>query len=146
MKPADFLNSSEKSQITEAIKQAEKNTSGEVRVHLESHCKSDPLDRAVYIFEKIGMHKTKQRNGVLFYVAFADKKFAILGDVGINAVVPENFWDNIKEGLAHRFSKNDFAGGLSEAIQSAGKQLKKHFPYQTDDVNELSDDISFGKK
>ena len=145
MKPADFFNQSEKDEIIRAITQAELNTSGEIRVHLESNCKTDTLDRAAYIFEKLGVHKTKLRNGVLFYLAFEDKKFAILGDAGINAVVPENFWDKIKEHILNKFKSNEFAKGISEGILMAGEQLKKHFPYQEDDVNELPDEISFGK-
>jgi uncharacterized membrane protein len=74
-----------------------------------------------------------------------DKKFAILGDVGINVLVPEGFWDQIKDVMTRRFKEGDFAGGLSEGILMSGEQLKTHFPYQSDDVNELSDEISFGK-
>ncbi len=140
-----FFSEEEKLQITDAIKSAELNTSGEIRVHVESKCKDDVLDSAAYWFEKLEMHKTEQRNGVLVYLAIDDRKFAILGDAGINAKVPENFWDEIKEFMRAKFKKGQFADGLSEAILRAGEQLKMHFPYQTDDVNELSDEISFGK-
>jgi len=145
MKAADFFKKEEKEQIALAIKEAEKNTSGEIRVHIELKCKGDVLDRASYIFEKLKMHETQLRNGVLFYLAVKDRKFAILGDTGINKDTPENFWDVIKEKILDRFKENKFAEGLAEGIRMAGEALKEHFPYQADDVNELSDEISFGK-
>ncbi|MCB2194909.1 MAG: TPM domain-containing protein [Bacteroidetes bacterium] len=146
MRPSQFFNEEQKKQITDAIKEAELNTSGEIRVHIESDCKTDVLDRAAYIFEKLAMHKTELRNGVLFYLSVTDRKFAILGDAGINAVTPDNFWDEIKETVITQFKKEEFAKGLSKGIEMAGNALKEHFPYQTDDVNELSDDISFNDK
>ena len=90
------------------------------------------------------MHKTQARNGVLFYLAVRDRKFAIIGDEGIHKVVPENFWDAIKEQMLSQFKQGDFTSGLTQGIISAGEQLKKYFPYQKDDVNELSDELSFG--
>ena len=138
-----FFSQLENDAIVQAIKEAEKNTSGEIRVHIENTCKSDVLDRAVAVFELLGMHKTEARNGVLFYLAVKDRKFAILGDVGINKVVPADFWDKIKENCIENFKKGEFTKGLTEGIKAAGLQLKGHFPYQSNDVNELSDDISF---
>jgi uncharacterized membrane protein len=135
----------EKSQILNAIRDAEHNTSGEIRVHVENRCSIDVLDRAAYLFGKLKMHRTEKRNGVLFYLAMRDRKFAILGDMGINAVTPDDFWDNIKETMAPLFTDEKFTEGLTTGIEMAGKALKKHFPYQKDDVNELKDDISFGK-
>jgi uncharacterized membrane protein len=146
MKASQFFNESQKKLITDAVKEAELNTSGEIRVHIESDCKEDVLDRASFIFEKLEIHKTEQRNGVLFYLSISDRKFAILGDAGINAVTPENFWEEIKETVINHFKNNDFEIGLSTGIKMAGEALKSHFPYQKDDVNELSDDISFGDK
>ena len=140
-----YFSEENKLQITNAIRVAETNTSGEIRVHIEKHCKEDVLDRAAYIFEKLEMHKTPLRNGVLFYLAFEDHKFAILGDAGINEKVPDNFWEEIKEEMAASFREGKFTEGLSTGIKKAGKQLKQHFPWQEDDVNELSDEISFGK-
>ncbi|MDK2841619.1 MAG: hypothetical protein PWQ17_1124 [Anaerophaga sp.] len=136
----------QKAEIVNAIKEAELNTSGEIRVHIEKNCAEDVLDRAAFIFEKLKMHKTKLRNGVLFYLAVQDRKFAILGDAGINAKVPEGFWDNIKETMLNHFKNGEFTRGLSEGIKMTGEQLKKHFPWKSDDVNELSDEISFGNK
>lgn len=125
---------------------AELDTSGEIRVHIELHCEGDVLDRAAYIFKKLEMHKTKLRNGVLFYLALDDRKFAILGDVGINMKVPANFWDEIKEKMLGYLKAGNIAEGLSDGISMAGRQLKVHFPYKKDDVNELNDEISFGGK
>ncbi|MBN2742275.1 MAG: TPM domain-containing protein [Marinilabiliaceae bacterium] len=139
------LSTIDRETIVGAIREAEKDTSGEIRVHLDKKCPEDVLDRAAYWFEKLKMHKTALRNGVLFYVAVDDHKFAILGDAGINAKVPAGFWDDIKCTLLDHFQKGDLAGGLAVGIRMSGQQLKAHFPYQSDDVNELPDDISFGK-
>jgi len=103
------------------------------------------LDQAAYIFEKLAMHKTELRNGVLFYLALEDHKFAILGDAGINQKVEEDFWECTKEVVIEKLKEGLFAEGLAEGIIRAGERLKEHFPYQSDDVNELSDEISFGK-
>lgn len=140
----DFFTKDQQEQILLAVKIAELDTSGEIRVHIEKNCPGDVLDRAAYIFDKLHMQSTQLRNGVLFYLAVANRKFAILGDAGINAVVPENFWDDIKIQMIKNFREGKFTEGLSEAIQQAGEQLKKHFPFAKDDVNELPDDISFG--
>ena len=145
MSVENFFSKEEKKQITDAIAQAELNTSGEIRLHVEGRCKLEVLDRAAYVFEKLEMHKTAQRNGVLFYLAVYDRKFAILGDGGINKLVPENFWDEIKATMLGYFKDAKFADGISKGILMAGEQLKANFPYQSDDVNELSDEISFEK-
>jgi uncharacterized membrane protein len=141
-----YFTEEEKLQITNAIRVAETNTSGEIRVHIEKLCKGNVLDRAAYIFEKLEMHKTKLRNGVLFYVAVDDRKFAILGDAGINMKVPENFWEEITNDVIDKFKQKKYAEGIASGIIKAGDQLKVHFPYQSDDVNELSDEISFDEK
>jgi uncharacterized membrane protein len=140
-----FFSTEEKQQILDAIAKAELNTSGEIRLHMEDKCKIDVLDRAAYIFDKLDMHQTAQRNGVLFYLAVHDRKFAILGDAGINKVVSANFWDEIKETMLGYFKEGKFTDGLSRGILMAGEQLKANFPFQSDDVNELSDEISFDK-
>ncbi len=145
MNASSFFTKDQQSQIVAAINEAESNTSGEVRVHIETTSKGDVLDRAAWIFGKLGMHKTKERNGVLFYLAVEDRKFAVIGDGGINAKVPEGFWDDVKELLAKNFRDGKFTEGLSEAIILAGSHLKTHFPHQKDDINELSDEISFDK-
>lgn len=139
-----FFNKEEKESIKKAILNAELDTSGEIRVHIESTCKEDVLDRAAFLFNKLGMQKTELRNGVLFYLAVNSQKFAIVGDKGINAKVPKNFWADIKAQMAERFNKGEFTAGLAEGIAETGKHLKKHFPHHIDDINELPDEISFG--
>ncbi len=144
MSAINFFTKEEKVGLKDAITNAELNTSGEIRLHLDNRCKADVLDCASAWFEKLEMHKTEQRNGVMFYLAVKDKKFAILGDAGINAVTPDDFWDNIKIEILSNFQEGKFAEGLERGIAMTGEQLKVHFPYQSDDVNELSDEISFG--
>ena len=143
MKASEFFTKEQQGQIRDAIKEAEKTTSGEIRVHIETRISGNVLDRAAWIFKKIGMHGTEQRNGVLFYLAVINKKFAVIGDQGINAKVPEEFWDEVKKTLEKHFSEGEFTEGLTKGIIKTGKQLKEHFPYQKNDVNELPDDISF---
>lgn len=145
MKPAEFLSKEEEKRIAEAIENAEKQTSGEICVHIESSCKSEVLDRAAEVFKSLGLHKTKDRNGVLFYLSVNDRKFAIIGDAGINAVVPNDFWDTTKETVLDSFKKGEFALGLMKGIEMAGTHLKQYFPHQKDDINELSDEISYGQ-
>ena len=144
MNAINFFTKEEKELIKSAVQEAELNTSGEIRVHIDNHCREDVMDRAAWWFGKLEMQKTEQRNGVLFYLAVSERKFAILGDAGINAVTPDNFWDDIKEKMLVHFKEGNFATGLQEGVLLAGQQLKEHFPYQDDDVNELSDEISFG--
>jgi len=145
MNPDKFFSKQEQADIKSAIMEAELNTSGEIRVHIETRLKGDALDRATYLFETLGMHKTQQRNAVLFYLAVESKKFAILGDAGINLKVPDNFWDIIKLRMEENFTNGNFTQGLATGIVLTGEQLKKHFPYKPDDINELTDEISFGK-
>jgi len=143
--PSGKFSKEQKELIVQAIKDAELNTSGEIRVHIESNCAEDVMDRAAYWFAELKMHKTELRNGVLFYLALNHRKFAILGDVGINSVVPENFWNDTKETMLPHFAEGNFAEGLSKGIQMAGEKLKQYFSYQKEDINELDDEISFGK-
>ena len=140
----DFFTEEQQSAIVQAIADAENATSGEIRVHLESSCKGDVLDSAVYIFKKLKMHKTALRNGVLIYLAVDDRKFAILGDAGINTRVPEDFWDQIKETMVSHFATGDFTTGLTKGILMVGDKLKAHYPIKSNDINELSNEISFG--
>lgn len=144
MQASKFFSKEEKDRIMAAIREAELNTSGEIRVHIEKRCKQDVLDHAAYLFERLDMHKTEKRNAVLFFLAVEDRKFAILGDAGINAVTPDDFWDNIKEKMLGEFSEGRFAAGLESGIKMAGEKLREHFPYEKGDVNELPDEISFG--
>jgi len=142
-KAKGFFSTKDELMILNAIRHAESNTSGEIRVHMEDRCKGDVLSRAAQVFDLLNMQKTKLRNGVLFYFAVKDKKFAILGDAGINEKVPDDFWDEIKKVLLSHFKEGEFARGLTEGIIMAGDQLRAHFEYFDDDINELSDDISY---
>ena len=143
MKPDKFLTAEQQETVVSAVRLAEKGTSGEIRVHIDGTCSGDPVKRAEEVFFKLGMHKTELRNGVLIYLACNSKVFAIIGDKGINDVVPENFWNDIVQAMAEQFRKGDFTAGLSEAALMVGEKLKAYFPYQEDDVNELPDEISY---
>lgn len=138
---------SEKEQelISNAIESAERFTSGEIRVCVEKTCSEDVLDRAANYFKDLGMDKTKLRNGVLIYLATEDHKFAIIGDAGINKVVPTNFWDSTKDTMLDYFKDGDLAAGIVAGIKIAGEQLKTYFPYVVGDANELPNEISFMK-
>ena len=141
-KTEDFLSKTEEQEIVQAIVEAEKNTSGEIRVHIEEHTEKSPLERAQEVFFELKMDETQDRNGVLFYVCVSDKKFAILGDKGINEAVESDFWDCTKDTVIANFKEGNFKKGLVEGILRAGERLKKYFPFQSDDTNELSNEIS----
>ena len=137
------MNFEEDHRVVEAIRQAEKNTSGEIKVHIENHCRGKVEERSIFVFNHLKLNETKLRNGVLIYVAIRDRKFAILGDEGINRVVGAGFWDDVKDMMLAHFKEGRFAEGLEQGIQRCGEKLKAYFPYQTDDVNEIPDDISY---
>ncbi len=141
--PVFFFSRKEKKQIQEAIQEAEKNTSGEVRVHLDHKCRGSVYGHAQKVFHRIGMTKTAQRNGVLIYLATRDKKFAVLGDVGINEKVPVGFWNDVVLIMTEYFKQNKFAEGISKAAVRIGEKLKAYFPHQANDKNELADGISY---
>jgi len=143
-KSEDFLTDTEEQAVIAAIKDAEKNTSGEIRVHIEESTDKPPMDRALEVFYLLEMDHTEQRNGVLIYIAVESKKLAILGDEGINNLVDDDFWDTAKELMLSKFEKREFSNGLELAIIEVGKKLKDFFPYQSNDTNELSDEISKG--
>ncbi|MEI7423336.1 MAG: TPM domain-containing protein [Prolixibacteraceae bacterium] len=145
MSAIKFLSGAEESLVVKAIKAAEHLTSGEIRVHIESVCKGEVLDRTAWLFKSLKMHKTALRNGVLIYLSTTDRKFAIIGDAGINAVVPEGFWNDVKDLMISNFSKGNISDGFVLGIAMVGEKLKEFFPYQEDDVNELPDEISYGK-
>ena len=132
MTAGDLLRKESKEALVRAIQTAEKNTSGEIRVHLEQVCKGDPCLRAAYVFSKLGMFRTKDRNGVLIYLALKSHKFAIIGDSGINEKVGAGFWNEVKDGMAADFRSGDFTGGMSRAVLAVGEKLKAFFPYQKD--------------
>ena len=138
-----ILNNEEDRRVVEAIKQAELNTSGEIKVHIENRCQGDVEQRSLVVFDKLKLNETQLRNGVLIYLAVKDRKFAILGDEGINKVVGNSFWNDVKDLMLNHFKEGRFAEGLEQGIQRCGEKLKAYFPYQSDDINEIPDDISY---
>lgn len=140
-----ILTKEQEQRVLEAIGQAERNTSGEIRIHIEKHCKTEAYQRAVEVFEKLGMTATEQRNGVLIYIALSDHSFAVIGDKGINEKVEPHFWEDEIELMRSYFKKGEMAEGLVRGILAVGEQLKQYFPYGDNDLNELKDDISYGK-
>ena len=133
----------EQQRIKIAIETAEHNTSGQLRVCIEKTCKEPVLDRAVKYFKRLDMHKTKHRNGVLVYVATVDRKFAIIGDAGINKAVPEGFWNSTKNTMLEYFKYGNIIEGIISGIEISGEHLKKYFPPNNEIINELPDDIAF---
>lgn len=146
MSPEKRFTQAQKDAIVAAIRQAEKDTSGEIRVHIETRCKNDVLDRATEVFAELKMHKTELRNGTLIYLALDDHKLAILGDAGINSKVNDDFWNKTKDIMIAEFRQGQISEGICKGIINVGHQLKQFFPCQEDDVNELPDDISFSKE
>jgi uncharacterized membrane protein len=142
MNQKEFLERLDQPRIVSAIAEAEKETSGEIRVHVQPKASGGEL-RAVAerTFERLGMTKTALRNGVLFFIASEEQRFVILGDSGIDAKVPPGFWDDIAAKLTNRFKSGEFTDGLVEAIRAAGEHLQSFFPRSAGDVNELSDEI-----
>jgi len=140
----DFISKHEEQAIIDAIQIAESKTSGEIRVHIEEHSDLDVMDRAREVFILLEMHKTNARNGVLFYIGVRDKSFAIFGDNGINNAVANDFWSCTRDVVIEHFKQQKFKEGLIAGILRAGDQLKQIFPSQTDDKNELSNEISRG--
>ncbi len=143
MKASEFFTPEGRQLIEQAIADAELDTSGEIRVHVEVVFTGNILDRAASVFAKLGMHRTNLRNGVLIFFAIRNRRFAILGDIGINRLVPENFWDETKAVMESHFRNSEFALGLAVGVKMVGDQLKKHFPHLRNDINELVNDISF---
>lgn len=153
-KVEDFLTSSEEKEVVEAIRLAEKNTSGEIRVHIEkgtslkgelaNQASIAPLERAVEVFHELKMDATQERNGVIIYIAAKSKQFAIYGDKGINDKVNDDFWNSTKDIMLQYFKKGENKLALIKGIENAGEQLKKYFPYHSDDIDELSNEISKG--
>lgn len=138
-----FFNEKEEAAIIKSIQEAEQNTSGEIRVHLHEAIDKSLMQDAKTAFRKMGMQKTLARNGVLIFLVPAEKKFAILGDKGINEVVPDDFWEGVKDKMQHFFRRGLFAEGVCAGIEQVGAQLGVYFPYQSNDKNELSNEISY---
>ncbi len=140
-----FFSDEEQQQIVNAIVEAERGSSAEIRVHIDSICLGNPINAALKEFHKLGMDKTELHNGVLIYVAYKSRKCAIIGDSGINSVVKDGFWDDCYKIMAEYFKAGNYVEGISQAILISGEKLKEFFPYQSGDINELPDEISFGK-
>jgi 5,10-methylene-tetrahydrofolate dehydrogenase/methenyl tetrahydrofolate cyclohydrolase len=145
-KTEDYFTPHQKDVIVAAVRQAEKQTSGEVRVFIESKCSYvNAIDRAKELFEKLDMHKTEERNAVIVYVAIKHRQLAIFGDAGIYEKVGQKFWDEQLKQMLQHFNREDFVEGIATVVNHIGQALYQHFPYQKNDVNELPDDIVFGK-
>ena len=140
-----FLTAEQQETVVAAVRLAEKGTSGEIRIHIDRICETEPVKRAEEVFGKLGMQKTQLRNGVLIYLAYESKVFAIIGDKGINDLVPEHFWEDVLSAMRIRFRNGEYTEGLAEAAVMVGEKLRDFFPYQEDDINEQPDEISFGK-
>ncbi len=140
----NFLTASEEEAIVVAIREAEKNTSGEIRVHIEANCQNNVLEHAMEVFHYLKMDNTKDENGVLIYVAVNKRSFVIYGDKGINNAVSKDFWDTTIDRIAEHFKKGEFAQGLISGIETAGVELSKYFPWVHGDENELDNSISKG--
>lgn len=142
--PRDFFSVEETKQLIRTIQAAELRTSGEIRVHIERTC-DDAAERARLVFAELGMDRTEQRNGVLFYLATDSRLFAVLGDTGIDECVDAGFWEGIRDAALERFRREEFLAGLIDGVRTAGESLAKYFPRGSNDANELPDDLSFGK-
>ncbi|CAM4334908.1 TLP18.3, Psb32 and MOLO-1 founding protein of phosphatase [Pedobacter westerhofensis] len=141
-----FLTEQEQDLVTSAISNAEKLTSGEIRIAVEKHCPGEAFERATAYFGKLGMDKTSLHNGVLIYIAYADQKFAIIGDRGIHRVVPPDFWETTQVAMKAHFASGNILNGIVAGVQLAGEKLAAHFPPQNGDINELPNDIIFMDK
>jgi len=139
-----FLTTEQENEIVEAIREAEKNTSGEVRIHIENNTEKPTLARAKEVFLYLKMTETKEHNGVLIFISVINRQIAIVGDAGIDRVVPDNFWEEEILLIKNLFAQNEFTKGLVEAVKKIGEKLQQFFPYKNDDTNELSDAISKG--
>ena len=139
-----FFSQEEEAAIIAAIQRAERKTSGEIRVHVEKQCRGDILQEAVRVFKKLKMDRTALRNGVLILIAPENRSFAIIGDEGIDAVVPVGFWDKERDIMRDYFRQGAYGSGVCAVIDEVGEKLRAHFPVQEGDKNELSDEISYG--
>ncbi|RZL68174.1 MAG: TPM domain-containing protein [Pedobacter sp.] len=138
-----LFSTQEQELIANTIAEAEKATSGEIRIAVEKHCHGSAFERATEYFAELGMDKTAQHNGVLIYLAYEDHKFAIIGDRGIDSVVPDDFWETTQVAMKAHFLSGNLAEGIVAGIALAGEKLALYFPYQNGDVNELPNEIIF---
>ena len=141
LKHDEFIAVLDQKRFVDAISTAEMQTSGEIRVHIQPKARGEMRNVAERTFERLGMTKTALRNGVLLFIACEEQRFVILGDSGIDAMVPGGFWDEIAAKLTIRFQNGEFTDGIVDAIHAAGEELRQYFPRAENDVNELSNDI-----
>lgn len=141
----DWLTDDELGRVRDAVRAAEKRTSGEIRVHLDVAIMEDVLDHVAFVFDQLGMAKTKDRNGVLLYVSVPGRKVAVVGDTAIHARLGQGYWQQVLDVVLGHFKQDRFCEGLCAGVEAIGEQLRAHFPYERGDVNELNDEVSFGK-
>jgi len=141
-----LLTKSEEGLLVGYIQEQESQTSGEIRIHIEDYCESEPLERAISVFRYLNMHKTRDRNGILIYLSARDHQLAIWGDEGIDSKVTQKFWDEIVAITASDFRAKEYLLGLKAAVKLVGRKLREEFPRKDDDTNELSNEISYGSK
>ena len=141
----ELLSPAERERVRDAVRTAEKRTSGEIRVHLDNVISGDVLDHAAVVFTELHMHRTKERNGALIYVSVPQRRAAVIGDAGLNAKLPHGYWNDVLAMLIGEFKADRYCDGLCKAVALLGEQLHAHFPHERGDVNELGDDISYGK-
>lgn len=142
----EIFTTDDQDRIVQAISVAESKTSGEIRLVIDKKLAwPSAIDAAIAYFQKLEMHKTVLKNGVLIYLSTDDHQLAIIGDRGIHTKVGNDFWDDTKEQMIAYFKKGEMAQGLIVGIQHIGEQLNTFFPRRDDDINELPDDIYFGK-
>jgi len=144
--PEKFLTEEEKKLVEEAIKRAEKETSGEIKVYIDRFCWEKIEDKAARVFKKLGLDKTKERNAVLIYLVTTNREFLIYGDEGIHQKVGDDFWEDVKNSMVEDFKEGNFGKGIADAVKNIGEKLKKFFPYKKEDINEISDEIEYGKE
>ena len=142
-KKKPLVSAADDTRLINAIKSAENKTSGEIRVHIDKICKGDPLDECKKKFAQLNMHQTKDRNGILFYLAIESRSFAVWGDEGIHQKVTDEFWKSITNCAISHFKKNELITGIEKAVELCGEKLKLYFPLEADDKNELSNTISY---
>lgn len=145
MSKSRFFTEQEAEAVRQAVVQAERRTSGEIRVYVESHCREDVLDRAAWMFHRWGMQNTRERTGVLIYIAVKSRKLAVIGDAGINAAVPSGFWNMAKDAMIEHLKEGRLCQAVVEGVSRVGDILHERFPRQEDDRNELPDDVICGK-
>lgn len=145
-RPKTFLKGEEKTLIVDAIRSAEAKTSGEIRVHLDRHCKGgSPVDAARSMFDRLSMHATREKNGVLIYLAVHDRVFAVVGDAGLDGKLEQSFWDGVRERMSASFAKDEFGAGIATAIREIGEGMAAKFPHTAADAGSLSDQVSLGR-